>query len=134
MRQNISSSIVNTVVIVDFEAQRLKLSILLYVCFSLARSPKVDFDQEWAKIKRKYHLDDFSVRSDIIFPYGSLVCFRLRFEDFDPPFFSSEYCYAHFLFVCKLYSGVFGVMVDGVKRRLQLPFTEIQTKTAFGKL
>ena len=43
----------------------------------------MDFIKNGAKIKRKYHLDDFSVRSDIIFPYGSLVCFRLRFEDFE---------------------------------------------------
>ena len=116
---------------------RLKDSSSVFFCtfaLRLRGLQKWIFIKNGAKIKRKYHLDDFSVRSDIIFPYGSLVCFRLRFEDFEALFFSSEYCYAHFLFVCKLYSGVFGVMVDGVKRRLQLPFTEIQTQTAFGKL
>ena len=37
-----------------------------------------------AKIKRKYHLDDFSVHSDKIFPYGFLVCLIVDFETLKP--------------------------------------------------
>ena len=102
-RRDIISPYLSLIFIVDFET--LKLSIPLRVCSSFSRSTKVYFDQVRSKERRKNYLDDYSVRSDKIF---------CRFYDFTALFFLIKYCYTHFLFVCKVYIGIFSL---GMKRK-----------------
>ena len=70
-RQNISIPIVGT------------LKPFLLHNFSLfARSAKVILFKYGTK-RRKNHIDDYSVRSDRIFPYQSLGQFSFLFKDFE---------------------------------------------------
>lgn len=82
------------------------------------------FDQEWSK-RRKNHLDDFKEQSNNIFPYRALGLLSLSILRLWSPFFPIEYpahiscsfVRSNFLFICKVYTGVFWSRMEWKKKR-----------------